>query len=128
MRQAMPILTPFLLLAGFCRVGSGVVAAAGPPPRLPRDNLLLYRGPDGKPVPVKTAEDWAKRRAEVIRGMESVMGKLPGDENGQTEQTVTVRLDKALLDRCTALAKKKRLSRDALIARGLRALFAAEGE
>jgi dienelactone hydrolase len=49
-------------------------------PRLPRDNLLLYRGDDGKPRKVQTAEDWAKRRAEIIRGMEAVMGKLPGKE------------------------------------------------
>ena len=48
--------------------------------------------------------------------------------NGTSEQTIAVRLEKALLNRCTALAKKKRLSRDALIARGLRALLAAEGE
>jgi uncharacterized protein (DUF4415 family) len=48
--------------------------------------------------------------------------------NGKPEQTIAVRLDKALLKRCTALAKKKRLTRDALIARGLRALLAAEGE
>jgi acetyl esterase/lipase len=48
--------------------------------RLPRDNLLLYRGDDGKPREVKTVEDWAKRRAEIVRGMESVMGKLPGAE------------------------------------------------
>jgi hypothetical protein len=54
--------------------------AAEPRPRLPRDNLLVYRGTDGKPVPVKTAADWAKRRAEIVRGMESVMGKLPGKE------------------------------------------------
>jgi acetyl esterase/lipase len=59
---------------------AAVAWAADPPPRLPRDQLLVYRGPDGKPVPVKTAEDWAKRRAEVVRGMESVMGKLPGDD------------------------------------------------
>src|SRR5262249_3083714 len=52
--------------------------AADPQPRLPRDNLLLYRGPDGKPLPVKSPQDWAKRRAEVVRGMGSVMGKLPG--------------------------------------------------
>ena len=32
-----------------------------------------------------------------------------------------------LLDQCLALAKKKRISRDALIARGLKALMAAEG-
>src|SRR5262245_21464447 len=63
------------LLVGCCSVG----AAGEPPPRLPRDNLLLYRGPGAKPVVVKSVEDWAKRRAEVVRGMETVMGKLPGD-------------------------------------------------
>ena len=55
-------------------------AAVADTPRLPRDNLLLYRGDDGKTQPVKTLEDWAKRRAEIVRGMESVMGKLPGKE------------------------------------------------
>src|SRR5262245_46704048 len=59
---------------------AATVIAADPQPRLPRDNLLVYRGPDGRPVPVKTAEDWARRRTEVVRGMESVMGKLPGPE------------------------------------------------
>jgi hypothetical protein len=48
--------------------------------------------------------------------------------NGSTEAHIAVRLDKSLLMRCNALAKKKRLSRDTLIARGLRALLAAEGE
>ena len=56
------------------------MTAADPQSRLPRDNLLVYRGPDDKPVPVKTVEDWAKRRSEIVRGMESVMGKLPGKE------------------------------------------------
>ena len=54
--------------------------------------------------------------------------KAPRAEDGETERTIAVRLDEALLERCTALARKKRLSRDALIARGLRVLFAAEGE
>jgi hypothetical protein len=49
-------------------------------------------------------------------------------EDGSGQETITVRLEQALLDRCTALAKKKRISRDALIARGLKALLAAEGE
>jgi hypothetical protein len=43
-------------------------------------------------------------------------------------QVITIRLDKELLDRCTALAKKKRITRDRLIARGLKAILAAEGE
>jgi hypothetical protein len=59
---------------------------------------------------------------------EQVQAKAPRAEDGETECTIAVRLDKTLLDRATALAKKKRLTRDALVARGLRALLAAEGE
>jgi len=59
---------------------------------------------------------------------EQAKAKRPRTADGETEQTIAVRLDKTLLERCTALAKKKRLSRDALVARGLRALLAAEGE
>lgn len=51
-----------------------------PTPRLPRENLLVYRGPDNQQVPVKTLDDWQKRRQETVQGMEIVMGKLPGDE------------------------------------------------
>jgi dienelactone hydrolase len=54
-------------------------AGGDPPSRLPRDNLLLYRGTDGKPIAVNSPADWAKRRTEVVHGMESVMGKFPGD-------------------------------------------------
>jgi len=60
---------------------SGAIARGGDADkRLPRDTLLLYRGADGKPTPVKTVADWQKRRAEIVRGMESVMGRLPGNE------------------------------------------------
>ena len=73
--------------------------------------------------------DRAKPMTPEMRARwERAKGKSSRAENGQTEQTIAVRLDKVLLERCTALAKKKRLSRDALIARGLRALLAAEGE
>jgi hypothetical protein len=54
--------------------------------------------------------------------------KQPRGADGSRQHTISVRLNKALLDRCTALAKKKRISRDALIARGLKALLAAEGD
>ena len=82
MRKVLPFLSLVAFLVAFCCLKQVVVTAADPPaqPRLPRDNLLVYRGPDDKPVPVKTVEDWAKRRSEVVRGMESVMGKLPGKE------------------------------------------------
>jgi hypothetical protein len=59
---------------------------------------------------------------------EAAKAKGEASTNGKTDQTIAIRLDKALLKRCTALAKKERVSRDALIARGLRALLAAEGE
>ena len=59
---------------------------------------------------------------------ERVKAKGEPPVNGKAESHIAVRIDKALLKRCTALAKKKRVSRDALIARGLRALLAAEGE
>lgn len=48
--------------------------------RLPRDNLLLYHDSNGKPAAVKSVDDWAKRRTEVVRGMEAIMGRLPGEE------------------------------------------------
>jgi hypothetical protein len=61
------------------------------------------------------------------RRWERAKAKGSSAGNGAAEETIAVRLDKALLDRCTALAKRKRISRDALIARGLKALLAAEG-
>jgi hypothetical protein len=79
MRRATSFLSLAVILVGFCAMYGGVVAADSSPRRLPRDNLLVYRGPEGKPAPVKTIADWAKRQAEVVRGMESVMGKLPRD-------------------------------------------------
>ncbi len=51
-----------------------------PTPRLPRENLLLFRGPDNKPEPVRSVADWLRRRAEILAGMETVMGRLPGPE------------------------------------------------
>src|SRR5207249_6943467 len=35
---------------------------ASPTPRLPRDNLLLFRGQDNSSTPVRSVEDWLKRR------------------------------------------------------------------
>jgi pimeloyl-ACP methyl ester carboxylesterase len=49
-------------------------------PRLPRDNLLLYRDENSRPQQVRSTDDWVKRRAEILDGMQAVMGKLPGRE------------------------------------------------
>lgn len=76
MPETMTRRTALAAMAGF----AALARAADSPARLPRDNLLVHRGPDGKPAPVKSPADWAKRRADIVRGMESVMGKLPGNE------------------------------------------------
>jgi hypothetical protein len=47
-------------------------------PRLGRTNLLVYRDVTGGVQPVKSLADWQQRRAEIVRGMERVMGVLPG--------------------------------------------------
>jgi hypothetical protein len=70
-----------LLGLGPVAPGSIPVRAEGPAtPRLPRDNLLVYRGEGQEPRPVRTIEDWTRRRAEVLAGMQAVMGRLPGEE------------------------------------------------
>jgi predicted O-methyltransferase YrrM/dienelactone hydrolase len=51
-----------------------------PSPRLPRDNLLVFRGANNQVLPVRSIEDWLKRRSEIVAGMQAVMGKLPGRE------------------------------------------------
>src|SRR5262245_40117285 len=49
-------------------------------PRLARTNLLVNRDAAGNVQPVKSPQDWQHRRAEIVRGMERVMGFLPGNE------------------------------------------------
>ena len=44
-------------------------------------NLLLYLDGDGKPVPVKSLDDWQKRRAHILANMQLVMGPLPPPAN-----------------------------------------------
>jgi hypothetical protein len=48
--------------------------------RLPRTNLLCYAKPDGDVLEVKTTADWQKRRAQILAGMQKIMGPMPGKE------------------------------------------------
>jgi dienelactone hydrolase len=48
--------------------------------RLPRTNLLVFHGRHGEVLPVKSTADWQERRVEILRGFESVAGRLPGRE------------------------------------------------
>ncbi len=48
--------------------------------RLPRTDLLKFHDSSGKVRQGTTIPDWEKRRAEILKGMQSVMGRLPGSE------------------------------------------------
>lgn len=48
--------------------------------RLDRKNPLLYRNDDGEILPAITVEDWIHRRKDILKGMQEVMGPLPGKE------------------------------------------------
>ncbi|HTL54317.1 MAG TPA: prolyl oligopeptidase family serine peptidase [Candidatus Limnocylindrales bacterium] len=47
---------------------------------LSHTNLLVYRTQGGKVSPVETPAEWEQRRAEIVRGMQAIMGPLPGEE------------------------------------------------
>src|SRR5687768_12068646 len=53
------------------------LADTAKPPIYPdRNNLLIYRDGD-RAVPVRTPNDWQKRREHVLAAMQLVMGPLP---------------------------------------------------
>jgi hypothetical protein len=68
------ILVPSLIAISCC------LAVANESVRLDRNNLLEYPAQNGEVKPVTTPADWQKRRAEILRGMQEVMGQLPGQE------------------------------------------------
>lgn len=52
-------------------------AAESPPIYADKTRLLVYRDAQGKEHPVRTAADWAIRRAHILANMQVVMGPLP---------------------------------------------------
>jgi dienelactone hydrolase len=48
--------------------------------RLDREKLLLFHDGSNRVAPVKTPADWQKRRAEIVAGMQAIMGPLPGTQ------------------------------------------------
>lgn len=56
------------------------MARQSPQPRLDRLDLLRYRGQDGRVQAVRTPAQWMYRKREILRGMQEVMGPLPGPE------------------------------------------------
>ena len=66
-----------LVIAG--QTGLVVAQPAKPPFYADKAKLLVYLDEGGKPVPVKTLEDWQKRREHILANMQLVMGPLPTD-------------------------------------------------
>lgn len=73
--------TPFTAIIAFLLVSTlssfSQDQESGFSPRLDRANLLIYRDAKGQVRPVKSRADWQKRRVEILRGMQEIMGPLP---------------------------------------------------
>ena len=54
------------------------VASARAGERLDRENLLEFHAAPDRVAPVRTTAEWQRRRAEILAGMQAVMGPLPG--------------------------------------------------
>ena len=93
-----------LLPVALAALAVSVVTGAGELPRLPRDNLLVYRAAPGATVPVRTTADWQQRRAEIIRGMEAVMGPFPGATSAK-RVALDVRIEEEI-DRDTYVVRR----------------------
>src|SRR5215217_7178087 len=72
----MRTLSCVLLAAGLL---SATVAATVLPRYPDKKDLLVYKDDKGKEHPVRTKEDWARRRAHILAGMQEVMGPLPAE-------------------------------------------------
>ncbi len=58
----------------------GLAVADEAPPITSHRNLRVYRDATGGHL-IKTPQDWAKRRADIVQGMQEAMGKLPDRSN-----------------------------------------------
>ena len=74
MFRRITLALPFIVL------GSVAAADSAKPQRLDRNDLLAFHGKDHAVHRVQSREDWQQRRAEILRGMQEVMGALPGAE------------------------------------------------
>lgn len=70
-------------------------ASADPPRYREHQDLTYYLDTSGQRRAIKSREDWQRRRAHVLAGMQEVMGRLPGREKRvrlevKVEEEVTV--------------------------------------
>jgi hypothetical protein len=70
----------------------------------------------------------ARLSAEMRARWEKARRKSAKSDNGRGIQVISIRVERKLLSRSEALAKKMGITRDGLIARGLKAVLTAAGE
>jgi hypothetical protein len=104
--------------------------AADPVPAYPdHAKLMEWRDAEGKPHPVRTAEDWAKRRAHILAHMQTVMGPLPDASRKvplDVEITETTDMGKYVRKKLTlAVEKGDRLPAYLLVPKGHKGKFPA---
>jgi dienelactone hydrolase len=77
--RAILLLSAWLAIASVSSLYAQTTGALDPSP-LSRTNLLLFHNHRGQVLPVRSVADWQKRRAEIIKGMQQIMGPLPDNE------------------------------------------------
>jgi acetyl esterase/lipase len=85
------------------------VVNSSPPSYPDKSNLLVLRDAEGKETPVRTADEWAKRRAHILANMQLVMGPLPGDDSKvplDVKATEEVKTEKYLRRKLTFAVEK----------------------
>jgi dienelactone hydrolase len=87
-----------------------VFAVYSEPPFYPdKKKLLVVRDAEGKEHAVRTAEDWAKRRAHILANMQLVMGPLPDESHKvplDVRETETVELPNFVRKKLTFAVEK----------------------
>jgi len=69
------------LLSSVLLLAAALAATAAEAPVSPnRANLLVLRDASGKERPVRSRQEWERRRRHILANMEKVMGPLPGAE------------------------------------------------
>ncbi|MCE9532367.1 MAG: hypothetical protein K8T89_14790, partial [Planctomycetes bacterium] len=70
-----------VLLGCLAFIAKSEAEPAKPPFYADKTNLLQVLDADSKPMSIKTAADWSKRREHILANMQQVMGPLPPDSN-----------------------------------------------
>src|SRR4051812_12322571 len=79
-RTTQPLMTSMTRILLLTLIVFGVSRTSFAAERLDRENLLTFHATPNQVSPVKSVADWQKRRAEIVAGMQMVMGPLPGAE------------------------------------------------